>query len=153
MLFPLYYVVLVAIIWFLFYWIVGGAFFAVVAVFRLGSFKKAQFSCLYTLVAAGLAAVSAYLGVRSGGEEALYCLNHVSQYDGFIAFFGCAIVPLMLSFIAGAAVMLTIGFAIFLLSSRREGAYDLPEESPDEMTEEQKAETVKPIPPSSPLEH
>ena len=117
---PIFYFVLLAFLWFLFYWIVGGAFFALIAVFRLGRLNKGRFSCLFSLFALFSAFGAAYFGSHWGAGSAQECIAVAeTNIEGFVAFFGCSIVAVMLSFILGAAAVLLLGALSLIASSAK----------------------------------
>lgn len=112
------YLVLLAVLWFLFYWIFGGAFFAFISVFRLGRLRKARFSCLFTFVAGASAVVAAWSGARWAQSSAQVCLQEsLSNLEGFVGFFSCSIIALTLSFLGGAVVVIVLGAIVLRLSS------------------------------------
>jgi len=126
---PNSYLVLLTLLWFLFYWIVGGALFSLVAVFRVGRLKKAQFSCLFSLGTLMIAVGAALFGLRWGSISSYECIQtSLSNIEGFVGFFGCSVVALMMSFIAGAVVVLLWGTLSLLLSPARLGAHRDPKD-------------------------
>jgi len=114
------YLVLLGALWFLFYWIFGGAFFALVSVFRLGRLKKLRFSCLFSLVSLIGAFFAAWTGMRFAEISASECLGIArTNVEGFVGFFGCSLVALTLSFLGGVVVVLLLGAVSLRLSSSR----------------------------------
>ncbi|MBI2484690.1 hypothetical protein HYW18_00875 [Candidatus Uhrbacteria bacterium] len=112
------YLLILAVLWFLFYWVLGGAFFAVMSVFRLGRLKKARFSCLFTLFTAASAFGAAYFGLRWANESSRECISLAqSNLEGFVGFFGCSLVSLTMSFLAGALAVIVLGWLAMGLSS------------------------------------
>lgn len=112
------YLILLAVLWFLFYWVFGGAFFALVSVFRIGRLKKARFSCLFTIFSAAVASGAAYWGMRWANESARACIDAAqSNFEGFVGFFGCSVVALGLAFLSGAVAVVILGGIAMWLSS------------------------------------
>lgn len=112
------YLIMLAVLWFLFYWIFGGAFFALISVFRIGRLKKARFSCLFTIFSAAAATGAAYFGMRWANESAKTCIDTAqSNFEGFVGFFGCSVVALGLAFLSGAVVVIVLGGIAMWLSS------------------------------------
>jgi len=114
------YLVILAVLWFLFYWVLGGAVFAVISVFRPGRLKKARFSCLFTVMTAASATGAAFFGMRWANEASRECIELAqSNLEGFVGFFGCSLVSLTMSFLAGAVAVMVLGWIALWLSSLR----------------------------------
>ena len=114
------YLILLGGLWFLFYWIFGGAFFALISVFRLGRLYKGRFSCLFSLVALVSAFVAAWSGMNWAYASAKECLELAeTNVEGFVGFFGCSIVALSLSFLGGALAVIILGALSMRLSSTK----------------------------------
>ena len=56
-------VILLSIFWFLAYWVLGGVFFAVITILRLGKIRMVRFSCLFTILALLLGVSASYFGI------------------------------------------------------------------------------------------
>ena len=114
------YLLLLGGLWFLFYWIFGGAFFALVSVFRLGRLKKLRFSCLFSLFSLASALAAAWMGMRYAEVSSSECLNiSRTNVEGFVGFFGCSLVALTLAFLGGATAVILLGALAMRLSSSR----------------------------------
>lgn len=112
------YLIPLGVLWFLFYWILGGAFFALISVFRLGKLYKGRFSCAFSLVALASAFASAWFGMSWAHTSAVDCLKVAEgNVEGFVGFFGCSIIALTVSFLGGALIVLVLGAAAMRLSS------------------------------------
>ncbi len=121
--------VLLGIIWFLGFWILGGVFFAVLTLIRLGRIKKVRFSCLFTIWALICASISSYYGVRLSMGAINVCMDTAATKSevissvfvcGFWGIFGVG---------AGAfAALLIGGFGIFFLSRSHNKKITPPEE-------------------------
>lgn len=114
-----WFVGILTFLWFLFYWVFGGVFFALLTLLRLMPIRKVRFSCLFTLAAAGCAFGAAVTGARWAEASLAPCLSEarLAATDGFLASFGCG----FFSILAGAAVwllvLIVVGF-LFLAVSR-----------------------------------
>ena len=129
------FVVVLAIVWFLVYWILGGVFFAVVALTRLGRLRKVRFSCLFSLLALALGAGTAYLGVRGSQEAVDDCLARaVTSAEKVTAVFGCGAASIFGVFLLGALVLTIGGFLIMAVSKSKSPPWIVLE--PAEGTEE-----------------
>lgn len=114
------YLLLLGGLWFLFYWIFGGAFFALISVFRLGRLKKLRFSCLFSLFSLAAAFGGAWAGMRLAQSSATECLALAqTNVEGFVGFFGCSLVALTVSFLGGAAAVILLGLFSLRLSSSK----------------------------------
>ncbi len=104
----------------MFYWILGGAFFALVSVFRLGRLRKLRFSCLFSLFSLASALAAAWMGMRYAEVSSSECLNiSRTNVEGFVGFFGCSLVALTLAFLGGAVAVILLGAISMRLSSSR----------------------------------
>ncbi len=114
------FIVFLAILWFFVYWILGGVFFAVMAVLRLGRLRKVRFSCLFTVVAAGSAVGAAYFGVQSAKFEIQSCaVRALSAVQTKVAIIGCGFAGIMEAFLVGAFVLMVFGFFIMSISKSK----------------------------------
>ena len=57
-----YVILVLSLLWFVVYWIVGGVIFSIVSLTRFLHIHKARFSCLFTLLSIGAAYGAAWLG-------------------------------------------------------------------------------------------
>lgn len=110
--------VTVAVVWFFLYWIIGGVFFACVALLRLIRLRKARFSCLFSLASAFCALVAAWVSSiwleRSTTEcPKIYSLG----IEVFGEVFACGFFQLVASALIGLATLVLIGFGLLKLSS------------------------------------
>lgn len=111
------FTVLLAIVWFLAYWILGGVFFAVVTVVRLGRVRKLRFSCLFSLLSLVVGAGSAVGAMLLSREAVSSCMyGGESNVETAAAVFGCSLVSVLGGFLIGAAVLIAGGFVIMALS-------------------------------------
>lgn len=111
---------LIALIWFLVYWVLGGVFFSVMAVLRLGSVRKVRFSCLFTLLALGCASGAAWGGIRLAGDAVNACLlSSESKAEAVTAIFGCGFVGIFSAFLLGLIALVGVGAVILKLSTTK----------------------------------
>ena len=133
------YLIILAILWFLFYWILGGAFFAIVSVFKLGRLHKLRFSCLFSIVTLAIAFGASYAGMRWANTSTHECLELArTNVEGFVGFFGCSVIALTLSFLGGAVAVIVFGAISMRLSSTR---LLLPRKEPMEESKKKKEKT------------
>ncbi|MFC1787762.1 hypothetical protein ACFLZY_00910 [Patescibacteria group bacterium] len=106
-----------ALIWFIFYWIFGGVFFAVMALLRLGRVRKVRFSCLFSVLTVIVAFGTAFSGMNLARDAQTKCLLQAENKAEIItAIFGCGAAGVFGTFLLGAAVLILGGFLIMALS-------------------------------------
>lgn len=111
---------LVALIWFLVYWILGGVFFAAMAVLRMGSVRKVRFSCLFTILALGCASGASWGGLRLANEAVGRCLiSSESKAEAITAIFGCGFVGIFSAFLIGMIVLVAAGSFFLRISTTK----------------------------------
>ena len=112
------FILFLGIIWFLLYWVLGGVFFAIVAIIRLGRVRKVRFSCLFTLFAIICAGAASYFGVNSARVAILSCSAAVGAGHAklIIAVIGCGFAGIMGAFLLGGLILTLGGFIIMSFS-------------------------------------
>ena len=127
------------LIWFLVYWILGGVFFALVAIMRLGRVRKVRFSCLFTLWSLACALGSSWFGIFTVEDVVGECVaNSDTNTEIVSAVFGCGFVSVFGFFLVGAALVVLGGFVIMAVSkSKTKPWFDLEFEIDDEEPERQ----------------
>jgi len=114
------FVIFLSILWFFVYWILGGVFFAVMAILRLGRVRKVRFSCLFTFLALACAIGAAYFGVSSAQAALRTCVvSGTSAVQTKVAFIGCGFNGIMGAFFIGVLVLVMIGFFIMAISKSK----------------------------------
>jgi hypothetical protein len=117
----MFFTLVLAAVWFLFYWVIGGVFFACVALLRLIRIRKVRFSCLFSLSAAACAYAAARASVLWMERSALGCPEIEPRgAELFLKIFSCGFFQLALSALAGLLVLVTVGFLLLRLSSWKE---------------------------------
>jgi hypothetical protein len=108
------FIIFLSLFWFFVYWVLGGVFFAMMTLLRLGRVRKLRFSCLFTLLAAACGIGSAYFGVRAADQAIQSCtLEATGRAQTILAVFSCGFGGIMSAFLI-AAVVLTLGGFVFL---------------------------------------
>ncbi|MEK7615253.1 MAG: hypothetical protein AAB431_02620 [Patescibacteria group bacterium] len=106
-----------SILWFLVYWILGGVFFAVIALLRLGRVRKVRFSCLFSLWALLVGIGAAFKGLEYSRQAIGVCLQTADTRAQVVsAIFGCGFAGVFGAFLLGALAMTVGGFLIFAIS-------------------------------------
>jgi hypothetical protein len=114
------FVWLLALIWFLLYWILGGVFFSMMALLRLGAVRKVRFSCLFTMLALGCAAGASSAGMRLSNDAVRQCLVvSESRAEAITSILGCGFVGILSGFILGLVVLLAVGSVLLKLSTMK----------------------------------
>ncbi|HBR80830.1 MAG: hypothetical protein UX09_C0020G0013 [Candidatus Uhrbacteria bacterium GW2011_GWE2_45_35] len=113
-----------AVVWFFLYWIIGGVFFACVALLRLIRLRKARFSCLFTLSAAVCAFLAAWFSTVWLERTASGCLADLPRgREALVLVFSCGFIQFLASAAAGLVVLLLIGFILLKLSSWKDRSW------------------------------
>lgn len=108
---------LLALAWFIVFWVAGGVLFAVVALTRFLKIKKAQFSCLFSLASAAAAYGAAATGLMIGQPKVIRCLGGADQpFEIIKAVFGCGAREVFLSGGAWFALLILLSIFLMLLS-------------------------------------
>ena len=111
------FVIFLSLLWFLIYWVLGGVFFALITIMRLGRLRKVRFSCLFTLLALATGIGSAYHGLRYSELAVKECLaDATNKAETVTAIFGCGFAGVFGAFLLGAAVLTLGGFLIMVIS-------------------------------------
>ena|SRR3990167_6155504 len=111
------FITTLSILWFLVYWILGGVFFAIVTVVRLGRIRKVRFSCLFSALSLVLGIGTAYLGIEHSKEAINACLAEATtKAETVVAIFGCGFAGIFGTFLLGALLLTMGGFIILALS-------------------------------------
>jgi hypothetical protein len=114
------FIIFLSILWFFVYWILGGVFFAVMAILRLGRVRKVRFSCLFTILALACAIGAAYFGVKTAEPALRTCVaSTTSAIQTKVAFIGCGFNGIMGAFLFGTLVLTFVGFLIMAISKSK----------------------------------
>jgi hypothetical protein len=115
---PTSFLVFLSIFWFAVYWVLGGVFFAILTILRLGRVRKVRFSCLFSLLCGVVGYGAAYAGIRFSEQAVADCVATAqNKVERITALFGCGFSSVFGFFLIGAAV-LTLGGLILLVISR-----------------------------------
>jgi|GEM_PF-796740 len=127
------FAILLSILWFLIYWVLGGVFFAVIALLRLGRVRKLRFSCLFSLWVLGIGIGAAFKGIELSKTQVEVCLTDVTNRTQIVtAVFGCGFVGVMGAFLVGALAVIVGGFIIFAISKTKSKPWIILESKDDE---------------------
>lgn len=109
-----------AAFWFLLYWVLGGVFFAVVAILRLGRVRKVRFSCLFSLFSIIIALGASWFGLRMSNQGISDCLATAETAPELAtAIFGCGFAGVLGAFLLGAAALMIGGFILMAISKSK----------------------------------
>lgn len=111
---------LLALLWFLAYWVFGGVAMALFALFRSGRIRRVRFGCFFSLWSLLVGVGAAYGGVQFSQEAVTVCLTDAENRAEVIsAIFGCGFVGIMGGFGLGFAAVMLGGLIIMALSTRQ----------------------------------
>jgi len=111
------HIFVIAIFWFILYWVLGGVVFAVISIFRVSKLRRAQFSCLFTLLSAGCAFGAAYFGALKAEDQIYVCLEQETDVFGRLAsVIGCGILEQVVSGAIWFGILLVLGYVAYLFS-------------------------------------
>ena len=108
---------LVALVWFIVYWIFGGVFFAIVVASRFINLRKARFSCLFSIASGVLAYAAATTTLLTAQLPMRACAKVTKEgTDAFLGLLKCAPKAFFASGFLWFAVLVLIGAVAVLLS-------------------------------------
>ncbi len=126
------------IFWFIVYWVLGGVFFAVLTILKLGRIKKVRFSCLFTILAGFCGYGAAYYGTRFGNEAIKVCLlEATNKAEVVMSLFGCGFSSVFGAFLVGAGILTLGGMVFMAISKSKSKPWITMEKVEDEQKEEQ----------------
>lgn len=113
-------VIFLSVIWFAFYWVMGGVFFAAYSLMRLRRIRQVRFSCLFSFWALLVAVVTAQFGIRYSEGQILECLsNSETKTEAVTAVFGCGFMSVLGTFLIGAAMVVIGGLLLMEFTRAR----------------------------------
>ena len=114
------FLILLSFVWFLFYWLLGGVLFAVIAIARLGRVRKVRFSCLFSLWSLFLGIAAAVGGMYLAQDAVQQCMDDAqTRMELAAAVFGCGFVGVLGAFLLGAVLLVIGGFIVMSLSKSK----------------------------------
>ncbi|PJA45292.1 hypothetical protein CO174_03860 [Candidatus Uhrbacteria bacterium CG_4_9_14_3_um_filter_50_9] len=135
------FTIVLGILWFLVYWVLGGVFFALIAIMRLGRLRKVRFSCLFSILALMCGVGASVIGLTYSETAVEECmLRAVNKAETVSAVFGCGFIGVFGAFLMGAAVLTIGGFLIMTISKSKTKPWIVLDQE-DEGIEEQDLET------------
>ena len=112
--------IILSLLWFLMYWVLGGVFFAIITVMRLGRLRKVRFSCLFSILSLLVGVGAAYAGMKGSQEAVSDCLGQaVNNAEKMMAVFGCGAASIFGAFLLGSLVLTVGGFLIMVISKSK----------------------------------
>ncbi len=113
---PLVFLLVLALLWFVVFWILGGVIFAVIGLVRFLRLNKNRFSCLFTFLSAGTALGASWMGLLAAQTDAPRACLEKAETSGLAQFmpslFTCAseqvlsAAALWFLFLMGAGIIL-----------------------------------------------
>lgn len=127
--------IILSLLWFLVYWVLGGVFFAIITVMRLGRLRKVRFSCLFSIFSLLVGVGAAYTGMKGSQEAVGDCLGQaVSNAEKMMAVLGCGAASIFGMFLLGSLVLTVGGFFIMVISKSKTKPWIVLD--PDELPEQ-----------------
>ncbi|MFA5945638.1 MAG: hypothetical protein WC802_01870 [Patescibacteria group bacterium] len=85
---PLGFLLVLALLWFVSFWILGGVIFAIIGLVRFLRLNKNRFSCLFTILSALTGFGAAWMGLLAArANDAEGCLDNSTTFTGITQFF------------------------------------------------------------------
>jgi hypothetical protein len=119
----LFFLFFLALLWFLFYWIFGGVFFAALALSRLMRLRKVRFSCLFSFAALACAIGASWTGLKLAEDSIATCSTSFDKGEGFLRVISCGFVGILTGMLVWAIVLGASGFLFLAFSKRREASW------------------------------
>lgn len=111
------YIAIIALFWFVLYWVIGGVLFGVVAILQVSKLRRARFSSLFTLASAACAFAAAYYGTKSAHGAIRACLEQANEpFSRLASVIACGILEQVASGVGFFVVLMALGVVIFILS-------------------------------------
>ena len=131
------FTVFLSIVWFVLYWILGGVFFAVIAIIRLGRVRKVRFSCLFTVLALTCGIGAAQFGMKYAQDSIRVCeISATRKAQQLISTIGCGLGEIIGTFLIGVIVLILIGFVLMELSKSKTKPWIVLDHEQEEKEEE-----------------
>jgi hypothetical protein len=111
------FTIIIAIFWFILYWVLGGVAFSILAMVRLAKMRKTRFSCLFTLTAAACALGASRTGLLLARNNVRTCLEGVDdRFERLASVIACGILEEVAAGIIWFLLLLLIGTVIMVLA-------------------------------------
>ncbi|MDP2631151.1 MAG: hypothetical protein Q8P30_00075 [Candidatus Uhrbacteria bacterium] len=108
---------LISLFWFPIYWLFGGVFFSTIAILKVIKLRKARFSCLFTILAAGAAYGASYSGTWFGEYNIEQCVEESAGFFRALAsLIACGILELSVAGLVWFIILILIGFGALFVS-------------------------------------
>ena len=108
--------IVLAFLWFVAYWIVGGVAFAVISLSRFMHVNKVRFSCLFTLLSAAAAYAASWMGIHAVSLKHPNCLVRIKDtLDVFPAAFTCGSRDVLSAAGLWFLLLMVIGIGLMLI--------------------------------------
>lgn len=109
--------VLLAVVWSILYWLLGGVLFSIIALLKVGRIRRARFGCLFSSASVGAGVLAAWAGLRLAAPAIAQCpLSEPDRWSRWVEQFACGIIGIVGSFFGGFLLLMLIGFVLLLLS-------------------------------------
>jgi hypothetical protein len=131
------FTIFLGFLWFLLYWILGGVFFALIAILRLGRVRKVRFSCLFSIWSLLCGAGASWSGVKLAQDSIASCYFLArTKAEVLTSFFGCGFAGIFGMFLLWAAILTLGGFFFMEISKNKHAPWMVLDETGDDEEED-----------------
>lgn len=111
------YIFIIALFWFVLYWVLGGVIFASIAIINVVKLRRARFSTIFTLLSLLSAFCAAYSGAFYAREAVDECLaSSADPFSDLAAIVGCGVLEQMAAGAIWFVILMGVGLVFFILS-------------------------------------
>lgn len=117
--------IVLSIVWTFIYWILGGVFFSIVALLRMGRVRRVWFGCLFSFFALGLGVLAAWVGGRLAASNLDSCFAFVGtgRFQQWLHQFSCGIVDYVGAALVGFLLLIVLGALLMVVTTSSEKAW------------------------------
>ena len=111
--------IVLSIVWTFIYWILGGVFFSLIALLRMGRVRRTWFGCLFSFSALGLGTLAAWVGVLLAARNLDSCsaFPDADRWQQWLYQFSCGIVDYVGSALVGFLLLIVLGALLMLATT------------------------------------
>ncbi len=127
---PIGFLLVLTLLWFVLFWIVGGVLFAIVGLVRFLRLNKNRFSCLFTIMSLVTAFGASWMGLLAAqAGDTTGCLSHTNDLSGLAAFipslYTCSLQAVLSAAILWFLFLLAAGIVLLFISRAPDRPHDM----------------------------